>query len=226
MASIAVSYFSNLFREESIYLDNNFMEQVSPQIMDNNMNLLLTMVPSKDDICNVVFGLNKNNAPGPDGFGGVFFHTYWHLIEFVVCNAILEFFTKDWILPNYNVNTIILIPKTKDSYLVDMYIPIALENFKFKIISKIIADRLASILPNIISKEQKGFTHGINIMDCTCLTFESINNLDNKNKHENLALKVDIDKAFDTINWEFLLKVLKTFGFSQIFCKWSSIILN
>lgn len=143
-----------------------------------------------------------------------------------MCNAILEFFTKDWILPNYNANTIILIPKTKDAYSMDMYKPIALANFKFKIISKILADKLASILPNIISKEKRVFIYERNIMDFTCLTSEAINNLDNNNKHVNLALKVDIAKVFDTINWEFLLKVIKSFGFSQKFYNWINTIIN
>lgn len=61
------------------------------------------------------------------------------------------FFTKDWILPNFNANTIILIPKVPDASSVGQYRPIALANFKFKIISKILADRLAPIMNNIIS---------------------------------------------------------------------------
>ncbi|MCI11700.1 RNA-directed DNA polymerase (Reverse transcriptase), partial [Trifolium medium] len=99
-------------------------------------------------------------------------------------------------------------------------------NFKFKIISKILADRLAQILPNIISKEQRGFIKGRQIRDCICLTSEAINMLHKKSFGGNLTVKIDIAKAFDTIDWQLLLKVLKAFGFSPVFCSWIHTILN
>lgn len=92
--------------------------------------------------------------------------------------------------------------------------------FKYKIISKNLADKLASIMLLLISKEQKWYIHGRNIQDCTCLASEAINVFYNKNMHGNLALTVDIDKALDTISWDFLLKVLSKFGFNQIFYNW------
>jgi len=85
------------------------------------------------------------------------------------------------------------------------------------VISKILADRLATILPNIISKEQIGFIKGRNIKDCISLTSEAINLLDKKCFGGNLALTIDVSKAFDTLRWDFLIKVLKCFGFNDIF---------
>jgi hypothetical protein len=72
-------------------------------------------------------------------------------------------------------------------------------NFKFKIISKILADRLASLLPDLISDKQKGFIHDRNIKDCLCIASEATNLLHNKSFGGNLALKIDITKAFDTL---------------------------
>jgi hypothetical protein len=108
----------------------------------------------------------------------------------------------------------------------DQFRPIAMANFKFKIISKVLADRLATIMPNLISKEQRGFVAGRNIRDCICLTSEAINLLDKKSFGGNIALKIDISKAFDTLDWSFLLKVLKQFGFSTTFCNWIQAILS
>jgi hypothetical protein len=118
-------------------------------------------------------------------------------------------FGKNWIMPNYNANTLILIPKTPNADSIDQFRPIALANFKFKIISKVLADdRLAQILPSIISKEQRGFVNGRNIKDCICLTSEAVNLLPKKAFGGNLALKIDISKAFDTLrSWDFLLNV-------------------
>jgi hypothetical protein len=129
-------------------------------------------------------------------------------------------------MPNYNSNTVVLIPKVQDADTISQFRPITLANFKFKIISKILADRLASILPSIISCEQRGFIKGRQIKDCICLTSEAINMLHNKSFGGNLAIKIDIAKAFDTLDWHFLLKVLKSFGFCETFCNWIQTILH
>jgi hypothetical protein len=60
--------------------------------------------------------------------------------------------------------------------------------------------------------------HGRNIKDCIGLALEAINLLHNKAFGGNLALKIDISKAFDTLDWSFLLNVLQKFGFSSQFC--------
>jgi hypothetical protein len=99
-------------------------------------------------------------------------------------------------------------------------------NFKFKIISKIVAERLASIMPSIIFDEQKRFIHGRDIKDCLCIASEAANFLHNKSFGGNLALKIDIAKAFDTLEWNFLLKVLKSFGLNEVFCNWIHAILK
>ncbi|GAU40165.1 hypothetical protein TSUD_292700 [Trifolium subterraneum] len=165
------------------------------------------------------------SAPGPDGFGAIFFQTYWEIIKQDVFKAVLQFFTSGWLLPNFNSNTLVLIPKTNNADSVNHFRPIVVANFKFKIISKILADRLATIMPAITSIQQRGFIKGRSIKDCICVTSEAINVLHKKSFGGNLAIKVDIAKAFDTLEWSFLLKVLKTFGFSQTFCKWIHAIL-
>jgi len=141
-----------------------------------------------------------------------------------VTNAVLEFFIKDWILPNYNANTIM--KKVPEASNVGQYRPIALANFKFKIISKILADRLAPIMNNIISPEQRGFIRGRSIKDGICITSEAINHLHQKTFAGNLAFKVDISKVFDTLDWNFLLKVLSKFDFNVKFCSWNQTILQ
>lgn len=66
----------------------------------------------------------------------------------------LEFFITKCILPNFNSNSIMLIPKVDNADTVDQFRPIAMANFKFKILSKVLVDMLDSIMPTIISKEQ------------------------------------------------------------------------
>jgi len=81
-------------------------------------------------------------------------------------------------------------------------------------------------MKNIISPEQRGFIQGRNIKDCIYITSEAINQLHNKSFAGNLAFKVDIAKAFETLEWSFLLKVLNRFGFNTKFCSWINTILH
>ncbi|MCI36510.1 RNA-directed DNA polymerase (Reverse transcriptase) [Trifolium medium] len=73
------------------------------------------MLPSHDEIRAVVFALNKDSAPGPDGFGAFFYQHYWDIVKKDVINAMLEFFTTSWILRGFNSNIISLLPKTPDA---------------------------------------------------------------------------------------------------------------
>jgi hypothetical protein len=221
-----VNYYKNLFCINPLLQDHSLVEEVIPKLVEDNTNHMLTMPPTHEEIKAAVFNLNKDGAPGPDGFGAFLFQTYWEIIHKELIDAIMQFFISGWILPDYNANTLILIPKHSNADSVDQYRPIAMANFKFKVISKIIADRLTSILPEIISSNQKGFIKGRNIKDCLCLASETINILDKKSSGGNLALKIDIKKAFDTLDWKFLLKVLNCFGFNQTFCNWVASILS
>lgn len=149
-----------------------------------------------------------------------------HIIKHDVVGAVVQFFQKGWLLPGFNSNLIILIPKVPNADKVEMFKPIALANFKFKTITKILVDRLSKIAPKIFSPNQRGFIIGREIGDCICLASEDINLLDRKSFGGNLAMNIDIKKAFDTIDWRFLLKVLNSFGFDSKFGSWIESILH
>ncbi|XP_058733170.1 uncharacterized protein LOC131604764 [Vicia villosa] len=105
----------------------------------------------------------------------------------------------DWIFSHYNANTIVPITKTNDAKSLNHFRPISLANFMRKIVTKIIIDRLPTILSFLISLKQKWFVTGRNIRDNICLTYEAINLLNNKSFGGNGALKIDIYKSFDTL---------------------------
>lgn len=81
-------------------------------------------------------------------------------------------------------------------------------------------------MKSIISPQQRGFIKGRNIKDEICITSEAINHLHHKSFARNLAFKVDISKAFDTLEWKFLLRVLSKFGFCEKLCSWIHTILK
>lgn len=106
---------------------------------------------------------------------------------------------------------IILIPKKRNYERWDDFRPISLCAFFNKLTSKILAKRLCRILPKIISPNQSIFVKGINIVDNILLTQELVNDLDLKVRGGNFMFNLDISKAYDNLNWEFLFNILKLF---------------
>jgi len=226
IATIFTNHFQNLFSSNAVLQVDELVEELIPNVSSNNTNSMLTMIPTTEEIKNVVFALNIDGAPGPDGFGAIFYQSFWSIICNDVCGAVTEFFTRGCFPSCFNSNTIVLIPKNDNADKVEQYRPIALANFKFKIVTKILADRMAPIMKSIISGEQRGFIQGRNIRDCICTTSEAINLLNNRCFGGNISFKVDIAKAFDTVEWSFLRKVMKQFGFNDKFCSWINAILQ
>ncbi|XP_019435946.1 PREDICTED: uncharacterized protein LOC109342412 [Lupinus angustifolius] len=175
-----LDYYTNLFASHNSTVPNSLIQEVIPRLVTDSDNSMLTSMPSLAEIKSAVFALNEEGAPGPDGFSGCFYQNFWDIINIEVCNAVMQFFKHSWLMPNINSNSVILIPKTHGADRIEDYRPIALANFQFKIITKVLADRLADIAPRIISNQQRGFIKERQIKDCICLTSEAINMLDHK----------------------------------------------
>ncbi|KAI5408381.1 hypothetical protein KIW84_054274 [Lathyrus oleraceus] len=86
----------------------------------------------------VFFNLNKDGTPGLDGFCAFFFQHFWDIIHQDVIMDVKKIFISSWIMPNYDGNTLILLPKVPNVDYIELFRPIALANFKFKIISKVL----------------------------------------------------------------------------------------
>lgn len=78
------------------------------------------------EVKDAIMSLKRDSAPGPDGFGSIYFQIYWDFIGQYVINAVIPFFKDKWILPHYNSNSIVLIPKIKGTNIIDQYTLIAL----------------------------------------------------------------------------------------------------
>lgn len=93
--------FSNTFiTSPGLYLINDFI----PNLVNEDRNNMLTKIPNGTKIKQSIFSLNKEGAPGPDGFGAFLFHTYWDIIKLNVIEVVKQFFMTSQILPNFNAN--------------------------------------------------------------------------------------------------------------------------
>ncbi|KAL6182579.1 hypothetical protein ACLB2K_043998 [Fragaria x ananassa] len=215
-----VDYYKNLFTKHAEYEDSGLVSKVIHSMVTLEENTMLTSVPLSEEIWAAVKSMDPDSASGPDGFNGYFFVSCWDVVGADVVKAVQYFFQHGYLAPSFNSGIIILIPKVDHADSIKQFRPIALTNFVFKIIPKIIAIRLASVASHIISPQQHSFVAGRNISDCILTTSECFNLLNSKCHGGNLTIKVDITKAFDTLSWDFLLHVLQAFGFDPIFVQW------
>jgi hypothetical protein len=111
-----------------------------------------------------------------------------------------------------NATFLTLIPKENKVTTPNHFRPIALCNVIYKLIMKVIAKRLKTILPFIISQEQSGYVEGKKIMDNIILAHKVIHSLQ-LTKSPGMLLKLDLSKDFDKLSWNYLKATLLAFGF-------------
>lgn len=116
--------------------------------------------------------------------------------------------------------TITLIPKQPEACKLGDYRPISCCNLTYKIISKIIANRMKPLLQDCISPNQATFLKGRSLGENVLLASELIRNYQKVACPKSCMLKVDIRKAFDTVCWDFVLKILEAQNFPPLFCTW------
>ncbi|GJW47654.1 hypothetical protein Tco_0079300 [Tanacetum coccineum] len=173
-----------------------------------------------NQLCFAMFSMGNDKSPGPDGYTAAFFKDSWDIIGSDVTKAVCEFFTNGRLLKELNHTIIALIPKVNAPARVNDYRPISCCNVLFKCISKIIANRLKDCLKRLISPNQSAFVPGRSIADNILLTQEIMHNYHLDRGVPRCAFKVDIQKAYDTVDWEFLRAALIGFGFHDRMISW------
>ncbi|GKF09150.1 RNA-directed DNA polymerase, eukaryota, reverse transcriptase zinc-binding domain protein [Tanacetum coccineum] len=119
--------------------------------------LNLIRAVSDDEIKNALFSIDGNKAPGPDGFSAQFFKDAWSVIGSDVCKAVKDFFVNGKLFKEVNATVIALVPKITTPSKVSDYRPIACCNVVYKIISKIISNRLKNVLGLLVDENQCAF---------------------------------------------------------------------
>ncbi|XP_027182051.1 uncharacterized protein LOC113780452 [Coffea eugenioides] len=176
----------------------------------------LRHLPDLEEIQTVVFSMDASSAPGSDGFGAGFYQQCWEIIKDDLLGVVQDFFKGMQQPGSFSSALLVLIPKTEGACQWKDFRPISLCNTSSKIISKILANRLGGLLPKPILPWQTGFVPGRGIMDNILLAQELVMELDRKLAHLNLVLKLDMEKAYDRVEWPFLLFMLRSFGFSEV----------
>ncbi|GJZ55540.1 RNA-directed DNA polymerase, eukaryota, partial [Tanacetum coccineum] len=180
---------------------------------------------SNEEIKSVVWDCGTNKSSGPGGFTFEFFCRYWKLLKHDIVEAVKEFFASSTFPARCNSSFIYLIPKIHDAKVVKDYRPISLIGSLYKIITKILANRLRFVISGFISDVQSTFVSNRQILDGLFILNELLSWCKHR-KFKVMVFKVDFKKAFDSTRWDYLQDILKMFGFSNKWRGWINGYLN
>ncbi|XP_062086068.1 uncharacterized protein LOC133792166 [Humulus lupulus] len=174
-------------------------------------------MPKKEEVKSVVFELHPLKAPGPNGMSGFFYMKYWDITSDNFTDCVQDIFRTGYFDPKVNHSFICLIHKKENVDTVDNFRLISLCNFIYKVISRLVSNRMRGIIGKLISLFQAAFILGRWIVEASILTQEIVHTIKKKGKGGLTVINVDMHKAYDRMEWHFLLQVLKENGSRLIF---------
>ncbi|GJR00675.1 RNA-directed DNA polymerase, eukaryota [Tanacetum coccineum] len=212
-----LSYFASRFNKPPDYrlhIDLDFPNKLSLE-----QQMVLEIEVTREEIKKAVWDCGVDKSPGPDGFTFGFYRRYWTFLENDVVEAVLYFFNHGQFPKGSNSSFITLIPKTQEAKMMKDFRPITLIGSLYKIIAKILANRLVVVLEDLVSDVQSAFVAKRQILDGPFILNELFQWCKMKKKHT-MIFKVDFEKAYDSVRWDYLDDVLKRFGFGEKWCGW------
>ena len=201
LEDLMVGYFKDIFTSRMGNMEPT-LEHVTACVTEE-MNQKLVESYSMEEVKAALFSMKPDKAPGIDGFNPVFFQSHWEIVGPEVSRVCIQYLQEGSFPTSWNETVLVLIPKKQTPQVMSDLRPIALCNVIYKIMSKMIANRLIVMLDTIVSPTQNAFIPGRSIQDNNIIAFEIMNYFNNKRRCKDYfaALKMDISKAYDRMEW-------------------------
>lgn len=184
--------------------DDVLMNSITPRVT-SGVNEMLLAPYTAEEVKKALLGIGDMKAPGPDGLHAIFYKCFWPMLEDDLIAEVLEALNSGKVPAGWNETVIVLIPENDDPKKVTEYRPISLCNVIYMIISKLLANRLKQILPEIIGEHQSAFVPGRIITDNILIAYECFHSIKKKKGKQGVCgVKLDMHKAYDRIEWCFL----------------------
>ena len=217
------SFYQNLYSEQTNITDVNLSELIinkNTKKLTNEPSENLEGFITKQEASDTLRSKKSNKSPGSSGFTPEFFKMFWIKLDHFIVRSINYAYNTGELSVTQKLGLITCIPKgDKSRSFLKNWRPLSLLNTVYKIASGAIASRFKSVLHYIINNDQTGFIQGRFIGENTRLMYDIMNYAE-ENNIPGLLLLVDFEKAFDTVSWSFIQKVLQFFNFGPSIQRW------
>ena len=220
----AKDFYKNLYESkvnprEAKNLEHIFLNDSLPKISEED-KIKCEGAVTLDECWKALKSFEKNKSPGNDGIPAEFYQKFWPDIKTLMVNSFNASYIKGTLSQSQRQAVITLLEKTgKDRNLLKNWRPISLLNVDYKILSKALANRIIPLLPNIIHHNQTGYVKNRNITDAIRSILDVMDYTDRK-QISGILLCLDFEKAFDSIEWNFMTESLKAFNFGASLVQW------
>ncbi|KAJ9705360.1 hypothetical protein PVL29_003414 [Vitis rotundifolia] len=181
----------------------------------------LEKVFTEEEVFSALSNLNGDKVPGPDGFPLSFWQFCWEFVKEEVMGFLKEFHEHGRFVRSLNSTFLVLIPKKAGAKDLRDFRPISLVGGLYKLLAKVLANRLKKVVGKVVSSAQNAFAKGRQILDAALIANEAIDSLLKRNE-SGVLCKLDLEKAYDHLNWNFLLFVMQSMGFGEKWIWWIS----
>jgi len=173
----------------------------------------------EEEIRATIWDCGSEKSPGPDGLNFKFIKQFWKLLKSDISRFLTEFHANGVFPRGSNASFIALIPKLKDPQNLNEYRPISLIGCVYKIVAKLLANRLKKVMLDIIDERQSAFISGRQLLHSVLIVNEAVEEAKRCYK-PCLVFKVDYERAYDLVSWVFLSYMMKRLGFYPKWICW------
>ena len=220
------NFYAHLFTEEDIDYDllDTFIDDL-PVLSDLDKDICEGEITIEEILLSLK-GMENNKSPGPDGLSKEFYMTFFDILKKPLLDLYTNIFSENTLSDSQKLSYITLICKDEKKHFdVKAYRPISLMNYDVKILSKLLCNRIGSVIDSIIHLDQTCGVKGRSILDNAHL----LRNIEDYVTYKNLPccfVSLDQEKAFDRVNHKYLFKVLEKYNFGPNLIKWIKILYH
>ena len=221
---IVVDYFHSLFSSSHPTKQSDIFETIKPSVtQEMNEQLLKPFIREQVEVA--LHQMEPITAPGPDGMPPLFYQSFWNLLGNDISSAVLDCLNNCNIPKVINHTNITLIPKVKSPEFITDFRPISLCNVVYKLVSKVLANRLKVVLSAVVFENQIAFQAGRLITDNILMASETLHYMKHHQRGSSgfMVLKLDMSKAYNWVEWVFLQGMMKQMGFDA---RWIALIME